>query len=475
MGPPRSANDAFATSALYGRAGPVTFGIAPKVTKSASPCTPLHPAVLATGGMRRTAHESFANATHSVCRRRIYDRPLLRSSARAEGALELMFDRFAMDHGKCGHARTAVHPPFHSLYPLHHGITNLTKTIQCVTREKCQLNSARLKKYTRNASIYYVRRHGMQILFIDQNKWIDLARAASGKPEGAAYVEIYRALSSAVDSGQIILPLTIAHIIETAKRNDPESRLAVARVQAQLSKGSVYRSRKARLLVEMRNSLHRVFSEPEVELPDNWAIVRGFMQAFEPFDTLTATPEQARTSNLINQFLDPEFQYVDYMRNQDDEKRRRAVEAFTAESASLLARIEERRSIMAGSNVDLRYRAYSAKLFLDHQGFVAHMLEVIGHTVDDMKALGDKAILDFMKGVPTLNVEAEVAARLEIQEGALEPNDIRDVQSFYTAIPYSSRLVAERNFTSLARQAKLDSKYGVSLHTNLNELASAVE
>ena len=76
----------FATSALYGRARPVTFGIAPKVTKNASPCTPLLPAVLATGGMRRTARESFADATHSVCRRRIYDRPLLRSSARAEGA-----------------------------------------------------------------------------------------------------------------------------------------------------------------------------------------------------------------------------------------------------------------------------------------------------------------------------------------------------------------------------------------------------
>lgn len=225
----------------------------------------------------------------------------------------------------------------------------------------------------------------------------------------------------------------------------------------------------------MRNSLHAIFSEPAVELPENWAIVRGFMQAFEPFDTLTATPDQTRRSNLINQYLDPEFQYVDYMQNQDDKRRRHAVAAFTSESASLLARIEERRTIMTGSNVDLRYRAYSAKLFLDHQGFVAHMLDVIGHSVDDMKSLGDQAILQFMKGVPTLNVEAEVAARLEIQAGALEPNDIRDVQSFYTAIPYSNRLVAERDFTSLARQAKLDSKYGVSLHTNLNELALSFE
>lgn len=177
----------------------------------------------------------------------------------------------------------------------------------------------------------------------------------------------------------------------------------------------------------MRNSLHAIFSEPAVELPENWAFVRGFMQAFEPFDTLTATPDQARRSKLINQFLDPEFQYVDYMQNQDDERRRKAVAAFTSESASLLARIEERRSIMVGSNIDLRYRAYSVKLFFDHQGVVAQMLDVIGHSVDDMKDLGDKAVLQFMKGVPTLNVEAEIAARLEIQAGALEKNDIRDI------------------------------------------------
>jgi hypothetical protein len=310
----------------------------------------------------------------------------------------------------------------------------------------------------------------MDALFIDQNKWIDLARAASGKPEGAQYVATYDELCEAVDSNKVILPLTISHIIETAKRNDPESRLALARVQARLSKGFVYRSRKARLLVEMRNALHGIFGEYPIELPKNWAIVPGFMQAFEPFDTLVASPKEANTSRLINEFIEPPTQYLDYMQNQDDEKRRIAVATFSSELASLLRRIEERRSIMSGSSTDLRYRAYSAKLFLDHQGFVAHMLSVIGHTVDEMKDLGDKSIVDFMRNVPTLHVEAEIAARLEIQAGSLEPNDIPDIQSFYTAIPYSSKLVAERDFISLARQAKLDTKYPVSLHTNLNEL-----
>ena len=86
----------FATLALHGRARPVTFGSRPKSNQNGLPHTPLFPPVLATGGTCRTAHECFAVATQSVCRRRIYDRPLLRSSARAERAVELRLDRFAM-------------------------------------------------------------------------------------------------------------------------------------------------------------------------------------------------------------------------------------------------------------------------------------------------------------------------------------------------------------------------------------------
>ena len=86
----------FATSALHGRAGPVTFA---NRGKSNQKRLPLHPA--SSSGARNgrdvsTAHESSADATHSVRRRHVYDRPLLRSSARAEGAFKQMLDRFAM-------------------------------------------------------------------------------------------------------------------------------------------------------------------------------------------------------------------------------------------------------------------------------------------------------------------------------------------------------------------------------------------
>lgn len=312
----------------------------------------------------------------------------------------------------------------------------------------------------------------MRVLFLDQNKWIDLARIAKGNSPSVALSQVYERLCEGVEHGSIIAPLTVSHIIETAKRNDVLTRMEVASVQARLSKGFVYRSRKGRLLVEMRNALHLAFSESPANLTSQWAIVPGFMQAFESFDTLVASHDDANTSRLINEHIDPARQYLDYMLHQDDMQRRTAVNAFSVESDALLARIEARRALMVGSSMKMRYRAYAARLFLDHQGFVAHMLEVIGHTVEEMKALGGESIVQFIRDVPTLNVEAEIAARLESQTGSLEVNDIRDVQSFYTAIPYSERLVAEKNFTSLARQAKLHEKYNVALHEKLEELQS---
>ena len=310
----------------------------------------------------------------------------------------------------------------------------------------------------------------MHAIFLDQNKWIELARVYSGTVKSGPSCIVYEQLVNAVSANRIVCPLTISHIVETAKRHDLVSRTHVANVQARLSKGHVFRSRTARLLIEMRNALHIAFGEQVVALPENWAVVPGFMQAFEDYDTLVASPEAAATTKLLNEHLDPARQYVDYMLHQDDGRRRMALTAFEAESRALLGRIEARRTMMHGSTIDLRWRAYAAKLFLDNQGFVAHMLNVVGHTTDQMKSLGGEAIVEFIRNVPTLNVEAELTARLESQTGPLEVNDIRDMLSFYTAVPYAQRMIAEKGFVSLSRQAKLDIRYGVALSTKLEEV-----
>lgn len=315
-----------------------------------------------------------------------------------------------------------------------------------------------------------VGRHRMDVIFLDQNKWIDLAGVEAGKASSSGFVALYNELAAAVDGGKAIFPLTMSHILETSKRNDPTSRGHVATVQARLSKGYEFRSRKARLLMEMRFSLQQLFDETPLALPENWVVAPGFMQAFEAFDEMVASPEDAAHTRWLNQYLDPSKQFLSYMLNQDESTRRAAHAAFASESVVLVARMEERRRLLDGESVDLRRRAYSAKLFLDHQGYVAHVLQSIGHTVDEMKAKGPKAIVRFLENVPTLNVEVEMVTKLEAQTRAIEENDIRDMLSFCAALPYASRIVGEKGFVALAKQANLDKKYGTSVSKSLDSL-----
>jgi hypothetical protein len=306
----------------------------------------------------------------------------------------------------------------------------------------------------------------MQVLFLDQNKWIDLARVVATTSRIAAHSTVYERLSEAVTRGSAVAPLAITQIIETTKQNDPGKRRFVAEVQGRLSKGHVYRSRKARLQLEMTNAARLAFGEQPVVHGWDWAVVPGFLRAFEPFDT----PEEVKRSEWFNAFSPPGQQYVDFTMNQDDVARRKSVAGFTAGSAELLRSLEERRALVSGADPGLRYRAYAAKLFLDHQDDIVNCLASVGRTREDFNALGHDAIVQFFRDIPTLNVEAEIVARLEGQTRVLNTNDIRDMLSFYTAIPYSSAIVAEKHFISLARQANLGEKYGVTLHTSLEEL-----
>jgi hypothetical protein len=187
-------------------------------------------------------------------------------------------------------------------------------------------------------------------------------------------------------------------------------------------------------------------------------------------DALIAPPTEVQRMARINAFIDPADQYVDYIKNQDDARRRIAHAKLAAGTTDLVSRIEARRARLIGESVDLRRRAYSVQLFLDHQGSFIRILNSLGYSFEQLRALGDRAMRALIEDVPTLNVEAEMAARLESKTGIICPNDVFDMQSFYTAIPYSSRIVAEKGAISRAKQAKLDARYQVTLSQSLEDL-----
>lgn len=310
----------------------------------------------------------------------------------------------------------------------------------------------------------------MDIVFLDQNKWIDLARVHSGRDASGPMAELFPQLVAAVQKKRVLFPLSVANIMETAKRNDPGSRRHIAETQAMLSLGYVYRSRAGRMVIELRAAIQRRFGVEPVAMPPHWAIAPGFMQAFESMDELLAAPEELAHLRQLNALMPPAELYLDYMVNQDDIYRREANATLTQGLSGLVIRIESRRERFANESIDFRRRAYAAQSWVDHLDLLNQTVTALGYSFDQLRALGDYSMRALLEDAPTMNVEAEMAARLESKTGALSVNDVLDMQSFYTAIPYSNRVVAEKGAISRAKQARLDSKYGVALSRSLEDL-----
>ena len=183
----------------------------------------------------------------------------------------------------------------------------------------------------------------MKVLFLDQNKWIDLARVASGASPWIDHTAIYDALSQAIDSRKLIVPLSMAHIIETSKVNDPSRRRQLAYTQSKFSGGFVFRSRKARLQQEIQCALKKAFGEPMLAVPDAWFIAKGFMQAFEQFDDHVAPSLEIARNALFNSHIDAAEMLFNFLTTQDDANRRKGILAFSQGSDELVNRIERRR------------------------------------------------------------------------------------------------------------------------------------
>ena len=310
----------------------------------------------------------------------------------------------------------------------------------------------------------------MDIIYLDQNQWIELAKVRAGKATDSWISSLVTELENAVKNGKVIFPLSGTHILETSKRNDLVSRMHVAETQAALSLGCAYRSYTSRLQVEIKGVIHRLLGLGPVEMPKNWFLGRSFLQAFEPADVLAAQAADVTRLALIESAVDPRHLYLDYMRNQDDGTRRIAHQKLEEGLRQLVEGNEKRRALCQGESINLRCRVYRARQFLDVQDTVINLMTQLDISYAKFRDLGDIAVKSIVELSPTLDVEAEFSARIDARAKSLNTHDALDIQAIYTAIPYSNHVVAEKSAISIAQQAKLDKKYNVKLSRSLRDL-----
>lgn len=308
-----------------------------------------------------------------------------------------------------------------------------------------------------------------RLVYLDQNAWVTLARGSWDKER---YPTEHAALTKVVEMtrlGSIKVPLSFTNIYETHKINVPERRANMALAQSLISGGIVFRGRRRILAETLKIYLaeKRGISHPDP--PAGWFLSNLWFEAAGDY-----SPESYgfQMSDRFIEYIreNPGRALFDYLAFSDETIRLEAVRRYSAGSADLLARLEARRALVAGEPLALRKRAYSARLVIDELDFIFATARSVGLDWSTVGDIGSSLIRSMTVDIPVLNIERELVVRLEDQARDINENDLRDMMSFMTVIPFADVIVAEKPFVNLARQARLGEIYTTELLTSVFDL-----
>src|SRR5258708_25224004 len=196
-----------------------------------------------------------------------------------------------------------------------------------------------------------------KIVYLDQNKWIDLARAVAapeGHPEDRTLLEF---LCAKVEAGQIRLPLTASNLYETHKLNDPAQRFNLAYTQVTLSGAEVFRGHRRRLETEAALVLSKLYKIEWTEQDPDWVFSTLFLEAhMDADDPRLETPIPERV--LARRRAYPQKAMLDHLAGGPDDVRRAAISKFESGCEALRVDIEARRIRHRSENESMRRKIY---------------------------------------------------------------------------------------------------------------------
>ena len=324
-------------------------------------------------------------------------------------------------------------------------------------------------------------------VYLDQNKWVDLARAATGHPRGAEFVEALTMARAAVSAGQVSFPLDMYRYWETAKRGDDRSRNDVAGLMLELSRHHAMATPFGILDMEIDQALQRRFGRP-VEprqrqvfgigmrhisdgniswpgldlsfLPDGGASVPGGLRvqmnrAVEGFvedQVLRAGPATFRASGFDLAADDHGARFVEW---------------------EILVAAKIREVGLKGDHIDMAVRAADLG---DIRSAVENALGRIGMSWESfLDGLGPTGMFEFIDDLPTREVTNIMrSARHRQSEQRWLPNDFVDILALPVAAVHCDVVVTEKQWVHRLRAGKVGDRYGTRLLSNTGDLVEVL-
>lgn len=330
-----------------------------------------------------------------------------------------------------------------------------------------------------------------KVAYLDQNYWINFAKAAAGHPGGARYLEAWEACQAARNDGAAIFPISDTHYVELSKIPNPRQRADVASVMEALSGFTTILAKPTIMRLELDVALAGLLGEDRVLLPGLPLLGSGIFWAFGRVglrfhDGTTDTTDFIRKAvPNVYENVHSRFERAMLRGPQDHELDDLRARGWIADAGTLVAerRAQQEREQAARFNLDTAWRTgrlrdviLARELLVELFDMLNEALSVRGRTFAELNLDTDRSrARQLVRSMPSseLSVELKRAAHRNPQLG-WSSNDMFDIDAMSLAVPYCDIVATERRACHALRAAHLDRRMGTVVVATPADLIAAL-
>ncbi len=307
-----------------------------------------------------------------------------------------------------------------------------------------------------------------RIIYLDQNKWIELARAVSGKatPELNQVLDILR---ESKRLGLNVFPLSLGHFIETNKRRDLESRSRLGSLMWELSDNCTLAAPAKIQRWELDRALsitlnRRLNERPFSLLCQGLAHASDHIEATIRLDPDRVLAEQSRTS--FEQLADRMFTKTVLTGVSpwgEPEK-----PDLSGPAKKFSEGLEQARARLLHANPDLQQRAGYLQVVLDMLDDIQRALAFHGIPEAEFFGLGAEGLNRFVDAMPSMRLDMHLRQQwVRNQQLKTRLSDLNDFGYVGAAAAYCDVVVTENQLADLLNR---DKKKKAAVISNLMDL-----
>lgn len=301
------------------------------------------------------------------------------------------------------------------------------------------------------------------IIYLDQNKWIDLAKAIVNPNKYPKYVKVANLVLEKTKNGEWIFPLSMIHVFETTLREDQNSRKKLVDIMIKVSNGYSIKSYLDIQKDEMKNIFLKILIPEKVKeinavLKNPLVSIGAEKLSVWINSNLFPSDLKQDLINIISNKISDKDLYEIILDNYDKE----LATQFINDDQSIVESMENDRYNLLKLPISDQYNYFSANIFL---GLLKHYNIIQELGVNNIEEIFPKSFLDnknkmidFLEGAPSLDIDTKLRYDiLKDKERPIQKHDNRDINFLSTAIPYCNVVITERTWKHLVNKNKLKS------------------